>query len=308
MSTILKTPKNKKHFTERALYKHQKKNKRSLIREQAVIYQNNVKVKPYFEDQSRNVILFHGNCFDILPNIPENSIDMIFADPPYFLSNGGITCHAGKRVSVNKGKWDVSNGLEENYIFTQRWLRECQRILTKNGTIWVSGTSHIIYTVGSAMQTLGYKILNDIAWFKVNPPPNLSCRYFTHSTETIIWAAKNKDSKHCFNYELMRKLNNGKQMLSMWAIKAPPSEEKKYGKHPTQKPIKLLDRIILASTKPNDLVLDPFCGSGTTGIAAYRENRKFIGIELEEEYIKLSIKRFKDEFRTLQYGKEKSKS
>ncbi len=256
----------------------------------------NISQKPYFEDTKRNIALFKANCFDILPNLPENSIDMIFADPPYFLSNGGITCHAGKMVSVNKGKWDVSKGVEENYIFTQRWLRECQRVLTANGTIWVSGTSHIIYTVGSAMQTLGYKILNDIAWFKVNPPPNLSCRYFTHSTETILWAAKNKESRHHFNYELMRKMNNNKQMLSLWSIKAPGPEEKKYGKHPTQKPIQLLNRIVLASTRPGDIVLDPFSGSGTTGIAAIREGRQYIGIELEKDYLDVSIKRLKDEF------------
>src|SRR3989338_11451981 len=190
--------------------------------------------KPYFEDRKRNIILFNEDCFNILPSIPENSIDMIFADPPYFLSNGGFTCHAGRKVSVNKGKWDISKGKEENCLFTLRWLRECQRVLTLNGTIWVTGTSHIIYTVGYAMQDLGYKILNDIALFKVNPPPNLSCRYFTHSTETILWAAKNKDSRHYFNYELMKKFNN-KQMLSLWSIKAPGTEEKKYGKHPTQK-------------------------------------------------------------------------
>jgi site-specific DNA-methyltransferase (adenine-specific) len=269
---------------------------------------NDIAQKPYFEDTKRNIALFKANCFDILPNLPENSIDMIFADPPYFLSNGGITCHAGKMVSVNKGKWDESKGVEENYIFTQRWLRECQRVLTPNGTIWVSGTSHIIYTVGSAMQTLGYKILNDIAWFKVNPPPNLSCRYFTHSTETIIWAAKNKNSRHLFNYSLMRKINNNKQMLSLWSIKAPGSAEKIYGKHPTQKPIELLDRIVLASTRTGDIVLDPFSGSGTTGIAAYKEGRQYIGIELEEEYLKTSIKRLKDEFDVDKYGKEKSKS
>jgi site-specific DNA-methyltransferase (adenine-specific) len=255
--------------------------------------------KPYFEDRKHNIILFNEDCFNVLPSLPENSIDMIFADPPYFLSNGGFTCHAGKKVSVNKGKWDVSKGLEENYIFTQRWLRECQRILTPNGTIWVSGTSHIIYTVGSAMQTLGYKILNDIAWFKVNPPPNLSCRYFTHSTETILWAAKNKDSKHYFNYDLMKKMNNDKQMLSLWSIRAPGWEEKKYGKHPTQKPLQLLERIVLASTRPGDIVLDPFTGSSTTGIAAYKENRQFIGIELEEEYIKTSLKRLRDEFQSV---------
>jgi site-specific DNA-methyltransferase (adenine-specific) len=256
-----------------------------------------VSPKPCFEDRKHQVTLFKGNCFDILPQIPENSIDMIFVDPPYFLSNGGITCHAGKMVSVNKGKWDVSNGVEENYIFTQRWLRECQRVLTPDGTIWVSGTSHIIYTVGSIMQALGYKILNDIAWFKVNPPPNLSCRYFTHSTETILWAAKNKGSRHHFNYELMRKMNNNKQMLSLWSIKAPGALEKIYGKHPTQKPLELLNRIVLASTRPGDIALDPFSGSGTTGIAAYKEGRQYIGIELEEEYLKTSIKRLKDAFR-----------
>jgi site-specific DNA-methyltransferase (adenine-specific) len=252
--------------------------------------------KPFSQDTKHNVVLFKGNCFDILPNLPENSIDMIFADPPYFLSNGGITCHAGKMVSVNKGKWDESKGIEENYIFTQRWLRECQRVLTPNGTIWVSGTSHIIYTVGSAMQSLGYKILNDIAWFKINPPPNLSCRYFTHSTETIIWAAKNRTSRHYFNYDLMRKMNNNKQMLSLWSIKAPGPIEKIYGKHPTQKPLELLKRIVVASTRPGDIVLDPFSGSGTTGIAAFKEGRQYIGIELEEEYLKVSLKRLKDAF------------
>jgi len=253
--------------------------------------------KTYFEDKRHSVILFNSNCFDILPQLPENSVDMIFADPPYFLSNGGITCHAGRMVSVNKGKWDVSKGHEESFIFTQRWLRQCQRILTHNGTIWVSGTAHIIYTVGSAMQNLGYKILNDIAWFKVNPPPNLSCRYFTHSTETILWAAKNKDSKHYFNYPLMKKMNNNKQMLSLWSIKAPGPLEKIYGKHPTQKPVELLDRIVLASTRPHDIVLDPFSGSGTTGIAALKEGRQFMGIELEEVYLKTSIKRLRDAFR-----------
>ena len=250
--------------------------------------------KPYFEDKKHSVVLFNENCFNILPNIPENSIDMIFADPPYFLSNGGFTCHAGKKVSVNKGKWDISKGKEENYLFTLRWLRECQRVLTPNGTIWVTGTSHIIYTVGYAMQDLGYKILNDIAWFKVNPPPNLSCRYFTHSTETILWAAKNKESRHHFNYGLMKKMNNDKQMLSLWSIKAPGSDEKKYGKHPTQKPLQLLERIVLASSRKGDIVLDPFTGSSTTGIAAIKENRQFMGIELEEVYLKTSIKRLKD--------------
>jgi len=252
--------------------------------------------KPCFEDHKHNVILFNENCLKILSELPENSVDMIFADPPYFLSNGGFTCHAGRQVSVNKGKWDISKGIHENYQFTSDWLKACQRVLTPNGTIWVSGTSHIIYTVGYAMQVLGYKMLNNIAWFKVNPPPNLSCRYFTHSTETILWAAKNKHSKHYFDYPLMKKLNNNKQMLSMWSIKAPGREEKIYDKHPTQKPLKLLERIVLASTKPGDIVLDPFSGSSTTGLAACKEDRQYIGIELEKSYLNVSMKRFKDLF------------
>lgn len=257
----------------------------------------NVPNNIYFEDRRRKLILFNENCLKTLPLFPENSIDMIFADPPYFLSNGGFTCHAGRKVSVNKGKWDASKGLEENYRFTLDWLRECQRVLTPNGTIWVSGTSHIIYTIGFAMQALDYKILNDISWFKINPPPNLSCRYFTHSTETVLWAAKNKKSRHYFNYPLMKKLNNNKQMLSLWSIKPPAREEKVYGKHPTQKPLALLQRIVQASTQKGDIVLDPFHGSGTTGIAAYREGRQYIGIELEKSYLSVSIKRLKDSFR-----------
>ncbi|MBU1004503.1 MAG: site-specific DNA-methyltransferase, partial [Nanoarchaeota archaeon] len=186
------------------------------------------------------------------------------------------------------------NGIEDNHLFNLRWLKECQRILKANGTIWVSGTSHIIHSIGFAMQTLHYKILNDIAWFKVNPPPNLSCRYFTHSTETILWAAKSTKSKHYFNYPLMRKLNNNKQMLSLWHIKAPGASEKIYGKHPTQKPIQLLERIIQAATIKGNIVVDPFTGSSTTGLEAYKLGRKYIGIDSEKEYLELSIKRFKD--------------
>ncbi|MBU0477781.1 site-specific DNA-methyltransferase [bacterium] len=249
---------------------------------------------PYFEDKTKSFVLFKEDSLKLLSLIPEESIDMIFADPPYFLSNGGITCQAGKMVSVNKGKWDASNGIEDNHLFNLRWLKECQRILKANGTIWVSGTSHIIHSIGFAMQTLHYKILNDIAWFKVNPPPNLSCRYFTHSTETILWAAKSTKSKHYFNYPLMRKLNNNKQMLSLWHIKAPGASEKIYGKHPTQKPIQLLERIIQAATIKGNIVVDPFTGSSTTGLEAYKLGRKYIGIDSEKEYLELSIKRFKD--------------
>lgn len=251
----------------------------------------------FFENRERSVYLYKADCLDILSQIPENSIDMIFADPPYFLSNGGITCHAGKMVSVNKGKWDKSQGVEENHEFNRKWLTACQRVLTLNGTIWVSGTSHIIFSVGYALQQLGFKILNDISWFKINPPPNLSCRYFTHSTETVIWAAKNKNSRHHFNYTLMKEMNGGKQRKSLWDIYPPKSEEKIYGKHPTQKPLKLLNRIILASTKRSDIVLDPFNGSGSTGVSAFSQGRKYIGIELEKQYLDVSVKRLKDAFR-----------
>ena len=171
----------------------------------------------YFVDNGKFLLVLEDSI-KLLKKIDENSIDMIFADPPYFLSNGGITCMSGKMVSVDKGKWDKSNGVEENYRFNLNWLKECRRILKKDGTIWISGTSHIIYSIGYAMQVLGYKILNDIIWYKRNAPPNLSCRYFTHSTEIILWAAKSERSKHYFNYKLMKKLNENKQMRSIWEI------------------------------------------------------------------------------------------
>ncbi|MDD5679927.1 MAG: site-specific DNA-methyltransferase [Candidatus Omnitrophica bacterium] len=242
-----------------------------------------------------------------MDSIPAGSIDMIFADPPYFLSNGGMSCHAGKRVCVNKGDWDKSKGIDETHKFNLEWLKRCQDVLAKDGTIWVSGTMHVIYSIGFAMQQLGFKILNDIAWYKVNPPPNLSCRYFTHATETVIWAAKNKDSKHYFNYPLMRKMNNNKQMQSLWSIMAPRTEEKIYGKHPTQKPLALLERIILASTKEHDIVLDPFTGSSSTGVAAYRLGRHFIGIDNNKDYLSLSVKRLNLEQRTRHNIKEEIK-
>ncbi|MBA7527150.1 Modification methylase DpnIIB [subsurface metagenome] len=255
-------------------------------------------IEPYYENKERSIKLFHGDCLQLLSQFPRNSIDMIFADPPYFLSNGGITCHAGRMVSVNKGKWDVSQGIEENHKFNLTWLSECQQVLTKDGVIWVSGTAHVIFSIGFAMQQLGFKILNDIIWFKPNASPNLSCRYFTHSTETVIWAAKNQKSKHNFNYELMKQLGNGRQMRNLWEISPPQPREKIHGKHPTQKPLKLLERILLASTNEGDVVLDPFNGSGTTGVAALRLDRKYIGIDISEEYLDLTIKRLEDELTT----------
>lgn len=248
-----------------------------------------------FSSNEYRIWLYDANCLEMMDILigkyPRGRFDMIFADPPYFLSNGGITCHAGKMVKVDKGQWDKSNGPELNHEFNTAWLSRCQRLLNPNGTIWVSGTQHIIFSIGYAMQQLGMKILNDISWEKPNPPPNLSCRYFTHSTETIIWAAKSDKSKHCFNYDKTREMNNGKQMKTVWTIPAPNGEEKEFGKHPTQKPVALLERIILASTNEGDLILDPFSGSSTTGVAAIKQNRRFVGIELEPEFLSLSQKR-----------------
>jgi len=254
------------------------------------------------------VTLFEGNCLEVLPTLPERSVDMIFADPPYNLSNGGITCHAGRMVSVNKGEWDKSNGIEQDHEFALSWLTACRRVLKDNGTIWVSGTMHNIYSIGFTLQQLGYKLLNEISWFKPNAAPNLSCRYFTHSHETILWAAKSDKSKHKFDYQLMKQIAGGKQMRSLWvdidvkdepqdiwSITTPQKSEKKFGKHPTQKPVVLLERIILASTNPDDTILDPFTGSSTAGVAVIRNNRRFIGIDSENEYLELSKKRLEEE-------------
>ena len=283
--------------------------------------------------------IYHGNCLDLLDEIyrkygEAGRFAAIFADPPYFLSNGGITCHAGKMVKVDKGYWDVSRGPELNHEFNTEWLRRCQRVLKPNGTIWVTGTHHVIFSIGYALQQLGFKILNDIAWEKPNPPPNLSCRYFTHSTETILWAAKDAKSKHVFNYQEMRKVT-GKQMKTvwrdvggqmsdvrsqksenaepaaltsdlrpqtsgsdlrppisdLWTISAPGSDEKEHGKHPTQKPVALVERCLVASTNEGDLVLDPFLGNGTTAVAAVRTKRGCVGVEADLAYISVAAKR-----------------
>jgi site-specific DNA-methyltransferase (adenine-specific) len=238
------------------------------------------------------VNLFEGDCLSLLSQVadsyPDGIFDAIFADPPYFLSNGGITCQNGRMVSVDKGAWDRSKGPDIDHEFNRTWLAACQMALTPNGTIWVSGTSHVIHSVGFAMQQLGMKILNNITWEKPNPPPNLSCRYFTHATETILWAARSTKSKHTFNYDVMRRQNGGKQMKSVWRLRPPDASEKALGKHPTQKPVALLTRIITASTQPGALVFDPFMGSGTTGVAALLAGRRFVGIESDAEHFGLA--------------------
>jgi len=255
-------------------------------------------MKQYYSEN--NFTLYHGNCIEVLDSLPAGSVDMIFADPPYFLSSGSFTCHSGKRVSVKKGDWDLSNGTKENFEFHRSWLAACKRVLKENGTIWVSGTYHSIYQCGVALEVNGYHFLNDIAWFKPNAAPNLSCRFFTASHETLIWARKDKKAKHTFNYHVMKNgkweedflKKDGLQMRSVWSIGTPKPAEKRFGRHPTQKPLDLLRRIVLASTNKGDIILDPFTGSSTTGIAAVSNDRKFIGIDTEHKYLDLSIKRF----------------
>lgn len=245
---------------------------------------------PYFKSDNRDFTIVHGDCFDVLPQF-DFKFDMIFADPPYFLSNGGISYQAGKIVCVDKGDWDKGGSPESILEFNRKWLSLCREKLKNNGTIWISGTHHNIFSIANVLTELGYKILNVITWAKTNPPPNISCRFFTYSTEFIIWARKCPKVPHKYNYRLMKAINDGKQMTDVWRLPAIGRWEKSCGKHPTQKPLALLTRIILASTDKHDWILDPFSGSSTTGIAANLCIRRFLGIEKKEEYVKLSKER-----------------
>lgn len=249
--------------------------------------------KYYFKKDDFKLI--NDDSLEAIKYMEDKTFDMIFADPPYFLSSNGITCSGGKMVSVNKGEWDKSLSVAEKHEFNRKWIRECYRILKDDGTIWISGTLHNIYSIGMALEEEGFKIINNITWQKSNPPPNLACKTFTHSTETVLWARKDlKGVKYKFNYQLMKELNDNKQMKDVWTTSLTKPSEKKFGKHPTQKPLELLERIILASTNKNDLILDPFSGSGTTGIAANMLGRNYVGIDLDKSYLDISIKRYED--------------
>ena len=260
------------------------------------------KIKFYYEDES--IRLLNGDTFKLLKKIKEKSIDCIFADPPYFLSNNGISVSSGKQVSVNKADWDKGLSVQEKNKFNRKWIKLCKRILKDNGTIWISGTMHNIYSVGTALELEGFKIINNITWEKTNPPPNLACRCFTHSTETVLWAKKDlKKAKHIFNYSLMKEINGGKQMKDVWRGSLTSKKEKTEGKHPTQKPEYLLKRIIEASTNAGDVILDPFNGSGTTGVVAKQLGRSYIGIDNESGYLDITINRLKKE--KISNGKKK---
>ena len=247
-------------------------------------------LKPYFKSSDSNFTLLEGDTMELLPKF-EHKFDMVFADPPYFLSNNGMSIQSGQIVSVNKGKWDKSEGFEYINDFNRKWLTLARDKMKDNATIWISGTYHNIFSIGQILQELDFKILNVITWEKNNPPPNFSCRFFTHSTELIIWARKKEKVPHYYNYELMKQLNGDKQMKDVWKLPAIAPWEKSCNKHPTQKPLAVLTRLILASTKPNAWILDPFAGSSTTGIAANLLNRRYLGIEQEQEFLEISKNR-----------------
>jgi site-specific DNA-methyltransferase (adenine-specific) len=258
--------------------------------------------KYYF--QNKECSLIDDDTFHALTLIKPRSIDLIFADPPYLLSGGGISCKSGKQVICDKGSWDKPLNIKEKIAFHRRWIHLCKRVLKDDGSIMISSTLHSVYAIGVALEMEGFSIINNIIWEKTNPAPNLACRCLTHSTETVIWARKifanGKKGKHTFNYQKMKQINNGKQMKDFWSFEyedevfvssTTPKREKQFGYHPTQKPLALLDRIIKCATNENDLVLDPFCGSGTTGVACLNNKRRFIGIDNDISYLAISEKR-----------------
>jgi site-specific DNA-methyltransferase (adenine-specific) len=253
------------------------------------------KAAPYFTSKDKGFTLFKGDTMDVIPKL-DLKFDMVFADPPYFLSNNGLSIQSGKIVSVNKGEWDSSK--DYNYVnqFNREWLSKVRETMKDDATIWISGTIHNIFSIGQILTELDFKILNVVTWEKNNPPPNFSCRFFTHSTEQIIWARKSSKVPHFYNYDLMKSINENKQMKDVWKLPAIARWEKNCGKHPTQKPLSVLTRIILASTKPSSLILDPFAGSSTTGIAAsiIGNGRKFVGIDNEIDFLDLSIRRYNE--------------
>ncbi len=244
----------------------------------------------YYRSKNRDFTLLQGDCISLMEQF-DYKFNMIFADPPYFLSNGGISIQSGKVVCVDKGTWDKTLSHEEINQFNYRWLSLCREKLKDNGTIWISGTYHNIFSVAQQLTELNYKILNVITWVKTNPPPNISCRYFTFSTEFVVWARKEKKVPHLYNYDIMKRLNDNKQMTDVWHLPAIARWEKSCGKHPTQKPLSLLSRIILASTNRGDFILDPFSGSSTTGISANLLGRNYVGIERELEFLQMAKSR-----------------
>lgn len=254
------------------------------------------KSRQSYESESVNRI-FVGECTRELNKLPEQSVDLIFADPPYNLQlEGELLRPNNSRVDGVDDDWDKFTSFETYDRFTEEWLAACRRILKPSGTLWVIGSYHNIFRVGAKLQDIGYWILNDVVWRKTNPMPNFRGRRFTNAHETMIWAARDAETRYTFNYEAMKALNDDLQMRSDWLMPicaGPERLKDETGKkaHPTQKPEALLHRIILAASNPGDVVLDPFFGTGTTGAVAKRLGRKWIGIEREQDYADIAQER-----------------
>lgn len=244
----------------------------------------------YYQSEDNIFRLYQGDSMQVLRQLHQ-PVDVIFADPPYFLSGGGKKIQGRSLVSVNKGDWDKSRSTDEIDEFNRHWIDACKPLLKDNGTIWVCGTFHNIYSVEKCLKEAGFQIINIITWHKSDPTPTWGELHFNFSSEYIIWARKNPRSKHFFNYELVKELNGGVLMPDVWKLPTVGMWEKTCGKHPTQKPLRLLYRIVMASTRIGETILDPFAGSCTTGIAANLLGRKFIGIDQSEEFLQLGIRR-----------------
>jgi len=252
--------------------------------------------------------IIHGNCLDILKNIPDKSIDCCITDPPYNISGYDNKKEIGwlksnktwkEEKSFNKinEKWDKFSDSEYE-MFTINWLSEIKRIIKPNGNIAIFGSYHNIFKIGYILESLDLKLINSIVWYKRNAFPNITQRMFCESTEYIIWATNNnkKNAKNwTFNYNKMKELNGGIQMRNMFDIPSTKLSEKKFGKHPSQKPMELLNKLVLAFTNEDDIIIDPFLGSGTTALAAKQNKRNFTGVEIELDYIKIAEKRLNDE-------------
>lgn len=258
---------------------------------------------PYYISTDKSFTLYQGDSFEVLHNI-KSSFDIIFADPPYFLSTGNGKVNVnGKYIKFDKGQWDRIRSRDEKDAFNRNWLEPCIKLLKQNGTIWICGTYHNIFSVEKCLDELGFKIINMVVWQKPDPPVTLSDKRLNFCAEYLIWATRRGCKDYTFNQDALKAVNGGVYMQDVWKLSAASAWEKLQGKHPTQKPLRLLYRTILASTNKGDLILDPFAGSSTTGIAANLLGRSFVGIDESEEYLNLSIKRreyIKDESRFLE--------
>lgn len=246
----------------------------------------------YFKTNSFKI--YHGDSSSILLKLEDNSVDVVFADPPYFLSSGRKMDIAGRKVSFEKGLWDRCRTTEEVDSFNESWINAVIPKMKDDATIWVCGTFHNIFSVERILVKNRFKIINIISWQKSNPHEIIDGQHLTFSTEFIIWARKSYHGRHVYNHELMLAQNGGKPLTDVWKLPTPAGWEKKCGKHPTQKPLRLLYRIILACSREGDTILDPFAGSCTTGIAANLLGRKFIGIDQSEEFLQLGIRRLEE--------------